>query len=166
MQKYSFALLFNICKIWLSIINKNLTSFSNFGNVCLRFLKWRHREVQNRNFLFLLLVKTFLTRSCGTAMVKYYQFLKEGMKHIYRSFQWTAKLFTCKRNAWHYSLFPKLYAQTRKSLGIFLLRPTRDEIIKDLKMKNHQGLEKSSEGLGLMAFSTFKRHLIKQIFVP
>ena len=35
---------------------KNLTSFSNFANVCLRFLKWRHRAVQNRNFIFLLLL--------------------------------------------------------------------------------------------------------------
>ena len=35
---------------------KNLTSFSNFANVCLRFLMWCHRAVQNRNFLFLLLL--------------------------------------------------------------------------------------------------------------
>ena len=35
---------------------KNLTFFSNFANVCLRFLRF-HRAVQNRNFLFLLLLK-------------------------------------------------------------------------------------------------------------
>ena len=34
---------------------KNLSSFSHFANVCLRFLMWHHRAVQNRNFLFLLL---------------------------------------------------------------------------------------------------------------
>ena len=38
---------------------KNLISFSNFANVCLRFLMWRHRAVQNRNFLFLLLLSLF-----------------------------------------------------------------------------------------------------------
>ena len=40
---------------------KNLTSFSNFANVCLSFLMWRHRAVQNCNFLFLLLLKSNLT---------------------------------------------------------------------------------------------------------
>ena len=42
---------------------KNLTSFSNFANICLRFLMWRIRAVQNRNFIFLLLFNTFLCLS-------------------------------------------------------------------------------------------------------
>ena len=43
---------------------KNLTSFSNFANVCLRFLMWRHRAVQNRNFLFLLLLNVLFLWTC------------------------------------------------------------------------------------------------------
>ena len=38
---------------------KNLTSFGNFANVCLRFLMWRHRAVQNRNILFHLLLSAW-----------------------------------------------------------------------------------------------------------
>ena len=59
---------------------KNLTSFRNFANVCLRFLMWRHRAVQNRNFLFLLLLQIFFFQITDALT-----FLHVSCRHVHRN---------------------------------------------------------------------------------
>ena len=52
MQTFSFANLFNICKIWISIINEKIGLLELFCQCLSKVLMWRHRSIQNRNFLF------------------------------------------------------------------------------------------------------------------